>query len=281
MPRASDDVAVQLVKREILSIAQPDVPGFFLHIIRQGLDEVIDGGRTGRWGVDQLAKTEKTYIGTKVEILTQNALDVGRGDRLDLKICGEEVDVKMTTGTNWMIPLEARNEICLLLQGNEGSRLFAAGLLRMTDDNLTSGANQDKKVSVSALGKGNIDWIVPESFLPLNFLATLTQAQRLRIFAKRRGQARVTELLRVAIGKIIPRLVLETVAQQADPMKRIRSNGGARDELVCEGIVVLVGDWVKHRDIAVEYGLPILKPGEVISFKTTLADAIRLNAKFL
>jgi len=37
--------------------------------LRRALDEVIDGPRTGRYSVEQLEKTEKTYIGTKVEIL--------------------------------------------------------------------------------------------------------------------------------------------------------------------------------------------------------------------
>ena len=32
--------------------------------VRQAIDEVIDGGRTGRWCIDQLEKVEKTYIGT-------------------------------------------------------------------------------------------------------------------------------------------------------------------------------------------------------------------------
>jgi len=39
--------------------------------LRRALDEVVDGMRTGRWSVDALEKTEKTYIGTKVEIPVQ------------------------------------------------------------------------------------------------------------------------------------------------------------------------------------------------------------------
>jgi len=37
--------------------------------IRQSFDEVFDGQRTGRYSLPQLSKVEKTYIGTKVEIV--------------------------------------------------------------------------------------------------------------------------------------------------------------------------------------------------------------------
>ena len=277
MPRASDDPRIQAVKSEILSLAGENVVEFFRDILRQGLDEVIDGGRTGRWCVEELAKTEKTYIGTKVEILLGSALDVPRGDVLDYKIAGEEVDAKMTVGTDWMIPAEAFDRICILLRADEGRRLFSVGLLRMTEDNLRLGLNQDSKNSVSAQGKRNIDWLIPPAALPLNFLASLTEAERAAVFAKRRGQARVTEFLRLATGRVIPRLAIETLGQQDDPMKRIRKNGGAQDELLPEGIVVLVGTWVKHREVAEANGIPNLGPGEVAALKTTIQRAREIN----
>ncbi len=279
MPRASDDTSVQAVKRAILTASGADTAAFFLRVIRQGIDEVIDGGRTGRWCVDQLEKTEKTYIGTKVEIIARNELDVEFGEKLDLKVAGHEVDVKMTIGSNWMIPKEAIGEICLLLIGNEERQKFAAGLLRMTADNVTRKGNRDRKVSVSANGKTNIDWLVPATTLPMNFLATLSDPDRKRIFSKRKGQARVTELLRLATGRVIPRLVIETLGQQDDPMKRIRKNGGAQDDLLAEGIVVLVGTWMSHRAVAEANGIPIPSKGEVVAFKTTIGEARRINSE--
>lgn len=51
--------------------------------LRQALDEVIDGMRTGRWSVESLEKTEKTYIGTKVEILFKFDFDLPDGQNLD------------------------------------------------------------------------------------------------------------------------------------------------------------------------------------------------------
>ena len=41
--------------------------------LREALDEVIDTPRTGRFTLSQLEKTEKTYIGTKVEILVRDS----------------------------------------------------------------------------------------------------------------------------------------------------------------------------------------------------------------
>lgn len=80
-----------------------DVPLLF----RQAIDEVIDTPRSGRFTLDELEKTEKTYIGTKIEILLRNYLRLQRGLKLDLLIDGVEVDVKNTVVSNWTIPSEA------------------------------------------------------------------------------------------------------------------------------------------------------------------------------
>ena len=59
-------------------------------LIRRAIDEVIDTPRTARLTLDQ---TEKTYIGTKIEILIRNYLNIPKG-LLDLKIEGYDVDIK-------------------------------------------------------------------------------------------------------------------------------------------------------------------------------------------
>ena len=86
-------------------------------VVRRAFDEVIDMPRTARWTIAQLEKTEKTYIGTKVEILLRHELGLSRGKKLDLIIDGQEVDIKNTIGNNWPIPLEAVDEICLIISG--------------------------------------------------------------------------------------------------------------------------------------------------------------------
>lgn len=234
----------------------------FRRMIRQGLDEVIDGPRTHRYCVQQLEKTEKTYIGTKIEILIRAELGHSRGELLDLSIDGEEVDVKFTVGKNWMIPLEAKGQVCLLVFGNEDERSFGVGLLRMDDDHLSAGVNQDKKASLSPLGRERITWLA-RGELPLNYLATLSDEVRKDIFAQRSGQKRVTALMRGSIGRLVPRLAIETVASQKDPMKRLRRNGGCREELIAEGILALSGEWDASRTICEMLGVQPPGRGEV------------------
>jgi hypothetical protein len=38
-------------------------------LLRKAIDEVIDAPRTNRFTLDEIEKTEKTYLGIKVEIL--------------------------------------------------------------------------------------------------------------------------------------------------------------------------------------------------------------------
>lgn len=79
---------------------EESIPG----ILRQAVDEVIDTRRSGRFVLDELQNSEKTYIGTKVEIVVRNYLRLPRGTVLDVVIDGVETDIKNTIGTSWMIP---------------------------------------------------------------------------------------------------------------------------------------------------------------------------------
>ena len=76
-------------------------------IFRTAIDEVIDARRTGRFTLAETVKTEKTYLGTKIEILLRAYLDFPTGQILDLSIGGIEMDIKNTTGQNWTLPPEA------------------------------------------------------------------------------------------------------------------------------------------------------------------------------
>ncbi len=131
---------------------------------RSAIDEVIDTARTSRYFLSDLEKTEKTYLGTKFEILLRDWLDVPHGVVLDLKIGGQEVDVKSTTGgkSGWMIPPEAIEQLCILLRVNEEDSTCAVGLARARKGYLRSGANRDAKTSFSAAGRKNIWWVVQD-----------------------------------------------------------------------------------------------------------------------
>lgn len=79
-----------------------------------------------RRAYEELEKTEKTYIGTRVEIELRALLRLPKG-RLDTVILGQDVDIKHTMGGNWMIPTEALNCACLLVAADEARAVAISG----------------------------------------------------------------------------------------------------------------------------------------------------------
>lgn len=111
------DPALDVVIGRLTELAGADPADLFGRAIRQSIDEVLDGPRTGRWDFSQLEKTEKTYVGTKVEIVVRDALALERGPNLDLEIEGHDVDTKWAMNSAWQVPLEAVDELCLCIGG--------------------------------------------------------------------------------------------------------------------------------------------------------------------
>ncbi len=231
-------------------LAKPDLLGVVGRAIRKSFDEVIDGPRTGRYCVEQLEKTEKTYIGTKIEIVLRNELGLERGQVLDNLIVGHEVDTKFTVGNTWMIPREALGQLCLLVTGDDNSGLCGMGILRMVPEVLTNGANQDGKKSVSAFGKGQITWLA-QGPMPRNFMLDLPDVARAAIMSAPSGRQAIWALFRNATGRLIPRAVIEQVAQQKDSAKRARE---AKAVLATEGIQVLCATYMEDRAEIVRHG---------------------------
>jgi len=129
-------------------------------VIRDARDYVIDAERMGRTTLAEAEKAEKTIFGIKVEAYLRNEFGWERGKKLDFCFGNIELDSKATIGKTWMIPPEAVGELCLLTSIDESKGIFNAGLLRANLDVLTAGSNQDKKKSVSALGKRSIKWLI-------------------------------------------------------------------------------------------------------------------------
>ena len=213
-------------------------------LFRSAIDEVIDSPRTGRFLFSQLEKTEKTYLGTKVELLVRAWLKVPRGDRLDLKIGTTEVDVKLTTSGrfSWMIPREAIEQLCILLQFDEEEFTCSVGLVRARREYLRDGVNQDKKTSLSAAGVKNIWWLVSACSYEANFWATLDGQTHELVAAASGGAQRLAVFFERCIGRPVSRDRIAAVALQDDFMKRIRRNGGARDLLAPKGIGILYSE---------------------------------------
>ena len=232
--------------------------------LRQSFDEVIDGARTGRFSIEQLEKTEKTYIGTKVEIVLRDKLQLERGLTLDNLICGCEVDTKFSLTGNWMIPREALEKLCIVVSGSDKSEKFSLGVLRMTLDNLTKGANQDGKKSVSAAGKKNVSWIIYDSQMIPNFLMKLPQKIRQNIMSCDSGKKRIKSLFTSVTNQLIPRIAIEQVAQQKDPLKRARE---AKSILALEGYKVLCATYDIDKKEFISHGFTQFNDDDWLSIK--------------
>ncbi len=234
-------------------------------VIRDTLDHLYDGQRTGRYKWDQLHKTEKTHCGTLVEINMQREFQFADGDKLDYRVAGVDVDCKYSQRLGgWMIPVEARGELCMVIWADDGKSVWTVGLVRALKEMLTKGGNRDRKASLSQEGMSTVRWLFQESELPPNVLLQIPQAEVDDIMEPKSGAERIRRLFRAVQGRRIGRGVVATVAQQADYMKRIRGNGGARSTLREEGIIIL-GQYEAHREIARQLGLPIPGKGESVS----------------
>lgn len=226
---------------------------------------MIDSKRSGRFTLDELEKTELTYIGTKVEILLRNYLKLERGDKLDLKIDGIEVDVKNTVRSQWTIPMEAMGHPCILIRAQERRALCWFGLLVIREPYLNKGKNRDQKRTISELGRQRIRWLLEAAPYPPNFWERIGAEGKNAITTPRGGTDRIAALFTTVQQKPISRNVVEALARQKDYMKRIRGNGGTRDILSPLGIAIL---WGKNdRELIEELGLPSCTNDEFISFK--------------
>lgn len=239
--------------------------------IRRSLDEVLDGQRTGRYRLDQLSKVEKTYIGTKVEILVQAEFRLQSGELMDYSIAGQEVDAKWSKRYGgWMIPREAVGQLCLCLTADDDKSVFSVGVVRASDHLLKTSRNQDRKRQLNDAGKAAIVWLAERASLPENLLLHLGPTTREHILAKHlSGQGRVTEMFRLVRGRPVNREVVLTVARQEDGPKRVRD---ARNHLRPEGILIL-GHQKSHREIAEAFQLPVPSKGTWVSCRVVPAHA--------
>lgn len=242
---------------------QSSLENRFSSALRQSIDEVLDGRRTGRYDIGSLEKTEKTYLGTKVEIVCRDEFGFPRGSEMDYRISGVDVDAKFSLTGNWMIPTEAMKHICLVMAANDEKSSFKVGLVRITEEILTGGKNKDGKRQISSAGKKAITWICESGELRENILLGLTGEKRKLIFAEPAGQRRVDQLFRLAQGRVIDRNTVETVAKQLDAPKRVRD---ARHRLAKDGVVIL-GHQKDSPGVAASLGLPIPEKGSWVSVR--------------
>lgn len=245
-------------------------------LMRQTLDQLYDGQRTGRYSWEQLHKTERTHFGTLFEINLRREFDdiIDEGDKLDYRIAGYDVDCKFSQTMNaWMIPPEAVGELLFVGYVKDSASEFAVGVVRASPEHLRSGANRDAKVGLNQAGRAAVRWLFRPGDLPPNVLLHADPEDIEAIFKQgQSGQSRVNELFRRIVHQRIGRNAVATVAQQDDFMKRVRENGGARSILRPEGYIILGGDYALHRQIAQQLGVPVPAPGELVSTRVVPAN---------
>jgi hypothetical protein len=236
-------------------------------LIREAVDYVVDAPTLFRYSVDELDPDEKTAIGKRIERLLRFRFKLPKGKKLDIQLGGEEVDIKTTMRNNWMFSKSSHGHINLLIAYDESQATYKLGLAYVLEHQLGA-HNRDQKQSLSAEHRENIYWIFKDEPYPPNFLARLPYEVLARIVAPRTGMKRVLQLLRSATGNPIPRHVICSVANQKDPLRRTRSNGGARDVLWQEGIMVLSGTYECDRNIAAEVTSTALRDDETLTLST-------------
>lgn len=287
-PEPGTDPELDTVE-EIIRATDPD--GTILaDVIRETYDQLYDGQRTGRWSPDQLHKTEKTHMGTLVEINVHRAFAFGDGERMDYSIAGIEVDCKFAARLGgWMLPREAylHDHLCLVIWASEEANRWEAGLVRASrrsprlstaaDDDLLGAENQDRKRPLTPAGESRIRWLYDTPVLPENLLLHIDPDSRERIFnppssrLKPSGQAKVNMLFRVAQRRLVNRGSLVTVAQQLDSPKRAR-DARLPQNLGGEGILVL-GHQENDPLVARDLGLPVPVKGDFVSARVTRAES--------
>lgn len=254
----------------------------FARVLRESLDQVLDGPRTGRFRYSDLRKTEKTHVGTVVEINLAKEFGFEEGADMDYQIAGVQVDCKYSMSrTGWAIPLEARGHLVLLTWADDDASKWSVGIWRVDPEHLNPGNNRDSKKTISATGRAQIQWLWHEANLDENLLLHLDTSDLNMIFShggKRGGQKRVNELFRQVQGRIVRREVVLTVAQQKDGPRRARM---AREpkQLGKEGIIVL-GHYSWDVQIAEILGLPLPKSGEWVSARIAPVPPESTRPKF-
>lgn len=198
---------------------------FFGTVIRRAIDEVLSLGEK-RFSIEQLDSPEKTYIGTRVEMLVRDALDVGRGSRADASIAGHEVDIKWSKSLSWMLGPENLGVACLGVGTNKEGTLFSVGIFVPHADLIRPGTNRDKKLSLSAsFYTQRVEWLVVRASMPPNFFGALGPEVRDDILSQPSAQSRLRRLAELVPEVAVPRSAIEFASlNKDDPLRRVRQD---------------------------------------------------------
>ena len=234
-------------------------------LIADAVDFVVDPVRTARTLISDLDNVEKTFIGLKIEHFLRDFLDFPKGIR-DLRIGDMDVDVKTTVRKTWMIPPETfRNtEPCLLILTATEERFCSMGLILARDEYLNR-PNRDGKRSVKSSAFADILWLVQRQPLPESRWSGIDMKRFRELRKIKGGSIRAAAFFRENLGSVVHRSVVQGLLfDQDDYMRRIRTNGGAKDILGAENIAILSGAY--RRDPIRALGLAKCGRDEFVSF---------------
>lgn len=235
----------------------------FANTLRRAMDSILDGSRTGRFSWDQLTKSEKTMLGTRIGLEVRREFRFSEGRTFDFAFGGAEFDLKFSMRLgSWMFHDGLVGRVVLLITVADESSTWSAGLIRLEPQLLREGRNRDSKTILNETGRAAIRWLHHDQPLPENVLVHLSAFDIDAIFSGTTPQQRVNELLRRAQWKLISRNVVATVAMQDDAARRVRQ---ARPKLAQEGIIVLSGSSPRDVDTARRMGLPVPTRGQWVS----------------
>ncbi|MEV0089990.1 NaeI family type II restriction endonuclease [Streptomyces sp. NPDC050738] len=288
---------------------QPEARERFRWALRDSLDELLDGQRTGRWAYQHLTKTEKTYLGTAVEVNLTKEFAIDNGADLDWSIAGFDIDCKFSKDLGgWEIPMEMYlcadhgersgrdDHAAVVTWMNDDKSQWAAGIVRITDERLrwkrardangdpVRAYNRDNKRKLIDGAHSKVYWLWGglQTDLPTNLLLHLDTETRQRILTAslpRRassGQQRLNQLFLEVQDRLVGRQTVLTVGQQDDAPKRARD---ARKALRPKGIVVL-GHQGSHPHVAHALRLPVPIKGEWISTRLVPVSSDDARPKF-
>ncbi len=245
----------------------------FAAVLRDTIDQLLNGEVTGRYDWKTLFKTEKTHAGTVVEINLQREFAFDDGVDMDYRISGFDVDCKYSQKFgSWMIPPEAIGHLCLLVWADDYTSRWSAGLLRIRPEWLNSGNNRDLKLTIQSTHRDKILWLWRDAELPLNVLLHMERDSREAVLSLPSGQKRVNELFRRVQRQCIGRGVVRTVAQQSDYMARVRKGKGRARTVLREEGILIPGHYSTHQAIARGLGAPVPRVGELVSFRVARAQ---------
>lgn len=250
------------------ALQEPAAAAAIGRAVRGAIDDVLDTYRTGRFDIrgPDVSRQEKAFVGTRFEIRLIAELSLDRGQRMDCLVAGHEIDIKFTLGQNWMIPVEAVDQLCLLVKANDDTSEYSAYVARMGAGLLTAKGNRDRKKSLTAAGLKRVRVIVEGAPLESNVLLHMSEGDRAAIFRHKGQEDRFAEFFERRPGRIVTRQLLLAIGRHGDSMKRVRAIKG---RLATRGLLLLCGTWRDDRLRAEELGGPVPAEDQWVCLRVT------------